>query len=275
MTFSSLGKTFYLNNETLIMGILNVTPDSFSDGGNFNSLTAAFEHAKKLIADGAHILDIGGQSTRPGHIEVDLETEISRVVPIIKKVSTELNCIISIDTYRYEVAEAAIKAGAHIINDVWGFQKDSGEMAKIAAKYNCVVIAMHNQNSKIYDNDIIISMKKFFKTTFKVAEENGMNINNIIIDPGIGFGKGYEENIEVLNRLNELSFIAPILIGVSKKGFIGKPLNLSPNDRIEGTIAVNTLAVYKGAKILRVHNVLEHKKALSIIDKIIYFNKNY
>ncbi|MGL5088348.1 MAG: dihydropteroate synthase [Cetobacterium sp.] len=257
------------------MGILNVTPDSFSDGGNFNSLTAAFEHAKKLIADGAHILDIGGQSTRPGHIEVDLETEINRVVPIIKKISTELNCIISIDTYRYEVAEAAIKAGAHIINDVWGLQKDSGEMAKVAAKYNCVVIAMHNQNSKIYNNDIIISMKKFFKTTFKVAEENGMNINNIIIDPGIGFGKGYEENIEVLNRLDELSFIAPILLGVSKKGFIGKPLNLSPNDRIEGTIAINTLGVYKGAKILRVHNVLEHKKALSIIDKIIYFNKNY
>ncbi|MGL6065954.1 MAG: dihydropteroate synthase [Cetobacterium sp.] len=274
MIFSSLGKTFYLKDETLIMGILNVTPDSFSDGGEFDSVNNAFEHAKKLVYDGAHIIDIGGQSTRPGHIEVDLKTELDRVIPIIKKISTELDCIISIDTYRYEVAEAAIKAGAHIINDIWGLQKDSGEMAKIVSKYNCVLIAMHNQDSKIYNEDIILSMKKFFKTTFKIAEENGVNINNIIIDPGIGFGKGYEENIEVLNRLDELSPIAPILLGVSKKGFIGKNLNLPPDERIEGTIAINSLGIYKGAKILRVHNVLEHKKALSIIDKIIYFKNN-
>ncbi|MGL5000212.1 MAG: dihydropteroate synthase [Cetobacterium sp.] len=274
MIFSSLGKTFYLKDETLIMGILNVTPDSFSDGGEFDSVNNAFEHAKKLVHDGAHIIDIGGQSTRPGHIEVDLKTELDRVIPIIKKISTELDCIISIDTYRYEVAEAAIKAGAHIINDIWGLQKDSGEMAKIVSKYNCVLIAMHNQNSKVYNEDIILSMKRFFKTTFKIAEENGINTNNIIIDPGIGFGKGYEENIEVLNRLDELSPIAPILLGVSKKGFIGKNLNLPPDERIEGTIAINSLGVYKGAKILRVHNVLEHKKALSIIDKIIYFKNN-
>ncbi|MGL4946793.1 MAG: dihydropteroate synthase [Cetobacterium sp.] len=274
MIFSSLGKTFYLKDETLIMGILNVTPDSFSDGGEFDSVNNAFEHAKKLVYDGAHIIDIGGQSTRPGHIEVDLKTELDRVIPIIKKISTELDCIISIDTYRYEVAEAAIKAGAHIINDIWGLQKDSGEMAKIVSKYNCVLIAMHNQDSEIYNEDIILSMKKFFKTTFKIAEENGVNINNIIIDPGIGFGKGYEENIEVLNRLDELSPIAPILLGVSKKGFIGKNLNLPPDERIEGTIAINSLGIYKGAKILRVHNVLEHKKALSIIDKIIYFKNN-
>jgi len=201
-----------------------------------------------------------------------LETEINRVVPIIEKISKELDCIISIDTYRYVVAEAAIKAGAHIINDVWGLQRDNGEMAKVAAKYDCVVIAMHNQDSKIYDTDIILSMKKFFNKTFKIAEENGLNINKIIIDPGIGFGKGYEENISVLNRLNELSFIAPILLGVSKKGFIGKDLTLSPDERVEGTIAVNTLGISKGAKIIRVHNVLEHYKALSILDKIIYQN---
>ncbi|MGL4538252.1 MAG: dihydropteroate synthase [Cetobacterium sp.] len=274
MIFSSQGKTFILNKETLIMGILNVTPDSFSDGGKFNSVDLAFEHAKTLAAQGAHIIDIGGQSTRPGHEEVDLTTEINRVIPIIKKISKELDCVISIDTYRAEVAEAAIKAGAHIINDVWGLQKDNGEMAQIAAKYNCVVIAMHNQNSKIYEEDIILSMKKFFKKTFEIAEKNGLNPNKIIIDPGIGFGKGYDENIEVLNRLKELNFIAPILLGVSKKGFIGKDLNLNPNDRIEGTIAVNTLGILNGAKIIRVHNVLEHKKALSIIDKIIYYSKS-
>lgn len=274
MIFSSQGKTFILNKETLIMGILNVTPDSFSDGGKFNSIDLAFEHAKILVAQGAHIIDIGGQSTRPGHEEVDLTTEINRVIPIIKKISKELDCIISIDTYRAEVAEAAIKAGAHIINDVWGLQKDNGEMAQIAAKYNCVVIAMHNQDSKIYEEDIILSIKKFFKKTFEIAEKNGLNPNKIIIDPGIGFGKGYDENIEVLNRLKELNFIAPILLGVSKKGFIGKDLNLNPNDRVEGTIAVNTLGILNGAKIIRVHNVLEHKKALSIIDKIIYYSKS-
>lgn len=274
MTFSSQGKTFILNKETLIMGILNVTPDSFSDGGKFNSIDLAFEHAKTLVVQGAHIIDIGGQSTRPGHEEVDIVTEINRVIPIIKKISKELDCIISIDTYRAEVAEAAIKAGAHIINDVWGLQKDNGEMAQIAAKYNCVVIAMHNQDSKIYEEDIILSIKKFFKKTFEIAEKNGLNPNKIIIDPGIGFGKGYDENIEVLNRLKELNFIAPILLGVSKKGFIGKDLNLNPNDRVEGTIAVNTLGILNGAKIIRVHNVLEHKKALSIIDKIIYYSKS-
>ncbi|MGL5543661.1 MAG: dihydropteroate synthase [Cetobacterium sp.] len=272
MIFSSLGKSFTLNKRTLIMGILNVTPDSFSDGGKFNSIDSAVEQAKKLLADGADIIDIGGQSTKPGHIEVDSETEISRVVPIIEKISKELDCIISIDTYRYDVAEAAIKAGAHIINDVWGLQRDNGDMAKIAAKYNCVVIAMHNQDSKIYESDIILSMKRFFAKTFKIAEENGLDRNKIIIDPGIGFGKGYEENILVLNRLDEISFIAPILLGVSKKGFIGKDLNLSPDERVEGTIAINTLGISKGAKIIRVHNVFEHHKALSILDKIIYQN---
>lgn len=274
MIFSSLGKTFILNKETLIMGILNVTPDSFSDGGNFNTVDLAFEHAKTLIDQGAHIIDIGGQSTRPGHEEVDLQTEIDRVIPVIKKISKELDCIISIDTYKYEVAEAALKAGAHIINDVWGLQKDNGEMAQVAAKYNCVVIAMHNQNSNFYEEDIILSIKKFFKKTFKIAESNGMNTNKIIIDPGIGFGKGYSENIEVLNRLKEISSIAPTLLGVSKKGFIGKDLTLSPNDRIEGTIAVNILGILNGAKIIRVHDVLEHKKALSIADKIIYLNRS-
>lgn len=274
MIFSSLGKTFILNKETLIMGILNVTPDSFSDGGNFNTVDLAFKHAKTLIDQGAHIIDIGGQSTRPGHEEVDLQTEIDRVIPVIKKISKELDCIISIDTYRYEVAEAALKAGAHIINDVWGLQKDNGEMAQVAAKYNCVVIAMHNQNSNFYEEDIILSIKKFFKKTFKIAESNGVNTNKIIIDPGIGFGKGYSENIEVLNRLKEISSIAPTLLGVSKKGFIGKDLALSPHDRIEGTIAVNILGILNGAKIIRVHNVLEHKKALSIADKIIYLNRS-
>ena len=172
MKFESLGKTFTLENKTLIMGILNVTPDSFSDGGQYSSLDLALAQAKKLIDDGADIIDIGGQSTRPGHIEVDLKIELERVIPVIKKLSKELDCIISIDTYRYEIAEEALKAGAHIINDVWGLQKDNGEMAKVAAKYDAVVIAMHNQNTNIYEEDIIISLKKFFSKTFKIDRKS-------------------------------------------------------------------------------------------------------
>nr|WP_307774450.1 dihydropteroate synthase [uncultured Cetobacterium sp.] len=273
MHFESLGKFFSLDNKTLIMGILNITPDSFSDGGQFNSIEKALEQTEKLLNDGADIIDIGGQSTRPGHIEVSLEEELNRVIPVIKAISKKFDCLISIDTYRHQVADAALSNGAHIINDVWGLQKDNGEMAKIAAKYNAVVIAMHNQDSKIYSEDIILSMKKFFQKTFNIAENNGLNPNKIIIDPGIGFGKGYDENIEVINRLDELSSLAPLLLGVSKKGFIGLDLSLSPKERTEGTIAVNTIGVSKGAKIIRVHDVLEHKKAFSIADKIIFFNK--
>ncbi|MEG0069477.1 dihydropteroate synthase [Cetobacterium sp.] len=262
------------SDTTLIMGILNITPDSFSDGGKFNNIDSALNQAKLLLSQGADIIDIGGQSTRPGHEEISLEEELQRVIPVIERISQELNCLISIDTYRYEVAEAALIAGAHIINDVWGLQRDNGEMARVAAKYNADIIAMHNQNTKDYPEDIILCIKKFFKKTFQIAEENGVNPNKLIIDPGIGFGKGYSENIEVLNRLDELNGIAPILLGVSKKGFIGKDLNLSPDERVEGTIAVNILGISKGAKIIRVHNVYEHKKALSIADKIINFKKN-
>lgn len=255
--------------STLIMGILNITPDSFSDGGEFFSIEKALAQTEKLLKDGADIIDIGGQSTRPGHTEIPLEEEIQRVIPVIKAISEKFNCTISIDTYRHQVAELALANGAHIINDVWGLQRDNGQMAKVAAKYNCTVIAMHNQDTKEYKEDIILSMKKFFKKTFSIAESNGVNPNKIIIDPGIGFGKGYDENIEVLNRLEELTPLAPLLIGVSKKGFIGKDMDLPPNQRLEGTIAVNTIAVSKGAKIVRVHNVLEHKKAFSIADKIL------
>ncbi|WP_297597103.1 dihydropteroate synthase [uncultured Cetobacterium sp.] len=261
-------------NSTLIMGILNVTPDSFSDGGQFNSVDSALNQAKLLVAQGADILDIGGQSTRPGHKEIPLEEELRRVIPVIEKISKELDCIISIDTYRYEVADAALQAGAHIINDVWGLQKDNGEMAKVAAKHNAIVVAMHNQDTKEYSEDIILCIKQFFKKTFQIAERNGLDRNKIIIDPGIGFGKGYSENIEVINRLDELTQIAPLLLGVSKKGFIGKDLNLTPDERVEGTIAVNILGISKGVKIIRVHNVYEHKRALAIADKIIYLQKN-
>ena len=251
------------------MGILNVTPDSFSDGGRYNNLDSALEQAKKMVEDGVDIIDIGGESTRPGHTQISVEEEIGRVVPVIEMLSKELDIIISIDTYKYQVAEAALKAGAHIINDIWGLQYDNGEMAKLAADYNVPVIAMHNQNGTEYSEDIILSMRKFFERTYEISDRYGISRDNIILDPGIGFGKGMEENIEVLARLEELRDMGKILLGTSKKRFIGTILGgLSTDERVEGTVATTVIGIGKGVDIVRVHNVLENKRAALVADRI-------
>ena len=258
-----------LGKRTLIMGILNVTPDSFSDGGKYNNLDSALEQAKKMVEDGVDIIDIGGESTRPGHTQISVEEEIGRVVPVIEMLSKELDVIISIDTYKYQVAEAALKAGAHIINDIWGLQYDNGEMAKLAADYNVPVIAMHNQNGTEYSEDIILSMRKFFERTYEISDRYGISRDNIILDPGIGFGKGMEENIEVLARLEELRDMGKILLGTSKKRFIGTILGgLSTDERVEGTVATTVIGIEKGVDIVRVHNVLENKRAALVADRI-------
>ena len=264
-------KNIELGKKTLIMGILNVTPDSFSDGGRYNNLDSALEQAKKMIEDGADIIDIGGESTRPGHTQISVEEEIERVVPVIEMLSKELDIVISIDTYKYQVAEAALKAGAHIINDIWGLQYDNGEMAKLAADYNVPVIAMHNQNGTEYNEDIILSMRKFFERTYEISDKYGISRDNIILDPGIGigFGKGMEENIEVLARLEELRDMGRILLGTSKKRFIGTILGgLSTDERVEGTVATTVIGIGKGVDIVRVHNVLENKRAALVADRI-------
>lgn len=264
-------KNIELGKRTLIMGILNVTPDSFSDGGRYNNLDSALEQAKKMIEDGVDIIDIGGESTRPGHTQISVEEEIGRVVPVIEMLSKELDIVISIDTYKYQVAEAALKAGAHIINDIWGLQYDNGEMAKLAADYNVPVIAMHNQNGTEYSEDIILSMRKFFERTYEISDRYGISRDNIILDPGIGisFGKGMEENIEVLARLEELRDMGRILLGTSKKGFIGTILGgLSTDERVEGTVATTVIGIGKGVDIVRVHNVLENKRAALVADRI-------
>ena len=258
-----------LGKRTLIMGILNVTPDSFSDGGKYNNLDSALEQAKKMVEDGVDIIDIGGESTRPGHTQISVEEEIGRVVPVIEMLSKELDVIISIDTYKYQVAEAALKAGAHIINDIWGLQYDNGEMAKLAADYNVPVIAMHNQNGTEYSEDIILSMRKFFERTYEISDRYGISRDDIILDPGIGFGKGMEENIEVLARLEELRDMGKILLGTSKKRFIGTILGgLSTDERVEGTVATTVIGIEKGVDIVRVHNVLENKRAALVADRI-------
>lgn len=270
MILHSQNKTIELGKRTLIMGILNVTTDSFSDGGDYTDIDLAVERAKEMVKEGADIIDVGGMSTRPGHEEISIELELERVIPVIKRISKEVDTIISIDTYRYEVAEEAIKNGAHIINDVWGLQFDNGEMAKIASKYNTVVIAMHNQNGTEYKEDIMLSMRKFFNKTFEIAEKNGLSKDKIIIDPGIGFGKDIKLNLEVLHRMNEIRDIGPILLGASRKRFIGTLLNnLPPKERTEGTIATTITGIERGADIVRVHDVLQNKRAVLVADAII------
>ena len=262
-------KEIILGERTLVMGILNVTPDSFSDGGKYNNLDSAMKQAEKLILDGADIIDVGGESTRPGHVQITSEEEISRVVPIIEKISKNLNTIISIDTYKYDVAEAAIKAGANIINDIWGLQYDNGEMADLVKKSNLPIIVMHNQNDEIYTKDIMLSLREFFEKTYKIADKYGIDRDKIILDPGLGFGKNAEQNIEILSRLNELKDMGPILLGASKKRFIGKRLNDLPFDeRVEGTVATTVIGIEKGVDIVRVHNVLENKRACLVADGI-------
>ena len=263
------GKEILLGERTLVMGILNVTPDSFSDGGKYNNIDAALAQANKLIAEGADIIDVGGESTRPGHTQISSEEEIKRVVPVIEKLSRELDIIISIDTYKYDVAEEAIKAGAHIINDIWGLQYDNGEMAELVKKYDVPIIVMHNQNDEIYKKDIMLTLREFFEKTYKISDKYEIDRNKIILDPGLGFGKNVEQNIEVLSRLNELKDMGSILLGASKKRFIGKLLNDLPFDvRVEGTVATTVIGVEKGVDIVRVHNVLENKRACLVADGI-------
>ena len=268
-TISCGNKEIILGERTLVMGILNVTPDSFSDGGRYNNLDSAMKQAERLISEGADIIDVGGESTRPGHTQITSEEEISRVVPVIEKISKNLDTIISIDTYKYDVAEEAIKAGANIINDIWGLQYDKGEMAELVKKSNLPIIAMHNQNDEIYNKDIILVLREFFEKTFKIADKYGIDRDKIILDPGLGFGKNVEQNIEILSRLNELKDMEPILLGASKKRFIGKLLNDLPFDeRVEGTVATTVIGIERGVDIVRVHNVLENKRACLVADGV-------
>lgn len=260
---------FPLGKKTYIMGILNVTPDSFSDGGSYIDVDKAVEHAARMIEEGADIIDIGGESTRPGSLEVTLEEELRRVIPVIERLNERLDIAISIDTYKAEVAEAAIKAGAHMINDVWGMQRDS-EMAKVAAKYKVPVFVMHNQVGTSYDGDLVEAMLSFFKRSIQLGEENGIDKSQIIIDPGFGFGKTPAHNIEVMRRLNELNVLnQPILLGTSRKSTIGLILDLPPSERVEGTLATAVIGIMNGVDFVRVHDVKEHARALKVTDAII------
>lgn len=254
--------------RTYIMGILNVTPDSFSDGGDFNSVEKALKHAKEMVAEGADMVDIGGESTRPGHTYVDSEEEIRRVVPVIKALREEISVPMSIDTYKADVAEEALKLGVEMVNDVWGLRRDEN-MANVVAKYDAEVCIMHNQDGTEYDKDIMESIKDFLNESIKMALDAGVKKEKIVLDPGIGFGKTFEQNLEVLRRLGELRELGyPILLGTSRKSVIGNVLHLEPKDRVEGTVATTVLGIRDGVDIVRVHDVTENLRAAKMADAI-------
>lgn len=252
------------------MGILNVTPDSFSDGGQFVDLQSAVLHALRMKAEGAEIIDIGGESTRPGHTEVDEETEIARIVPAVRAVRMALpDLVISVDTYKASVAEAALAAGADIINDIWGLQRDR-HMASVAAKYGAPVIVMHNQDEPLY-HDLIHDLVAFFRRSIRIAVDAGLAPDRIIIDPGFGFGKTPMQNLELLRRMSDLKLLGrPILLGTSRKSTIGKVLGgLPPQERLEGTAATVAIGIQNGAEIIRVHDVQAMGRVARMTDAIL------
>lgn len=259
---------FEYGKKTYIMGILNVTPDSFSDGGDFSSVDRAVGHAKEMIKEGCDIIDLGGESTRPGHTYVDAKEEVKRVIPVIKKLKEEIDTPISIDTYKAEVADEALKLGVYMVNDVWGLRKDKN-MAKTIAKHDAHVCIMHNQDNTEYDKDIMESIKEFLEESIAIGLDAGIDKNKIVLDPGIGFGKTFEQNLEVLRRLGELKTLGyPVLLGTSRKSVIGNVLNVEPKERLEGTIATTVLGIRDGVDIVRVHDVVENLKAAKMADAI-------
>ena len=258
------------NHTPLIMGIINVTPDSFSDGGEHLSEKNARSHAIQLASEGAHILDIGGESTRPGAELVAEVEELQRVVPAIKAIKDEgLPCAISIDTYKAKVAAAALEAGADIVNDVWGLQREP-DIAKAAANHQAPVIINHWEKTTETDVALLDQMKRFFDRSIEIALSAGLSEDKIILDPGIGFGKSVEDNLDILSQLDVLTeWGFPVLIGTSRKRFIGALTGQeAPKDRLHGTVASNVIALMKGASIFRVHDVAAHKDALLVAQAI-------
>ncbi|MGA1839871.1 MAG: dihydropteroate synthase [bacterium] len=263
-----------LGQRTLIMGILNITPDSFSDGGRFFDPSKAIKQAVRMAEEGADIIDVGGESTRPGAESVTLEEELRRIVPLVKELVKEVPIPLSIDSYKSEVAEQALNAGAHIINDISGLRFDNA-MAGLAARYKAPVVIMHikgtpkdMQQNPVYE-DLISEVKYYLEEGVRLAQVAGLKRDQVIVDVGIGFGKTVSHNLELINRLDEFHSIGcPMLIGPSRKSFIGSILNLPVSERLEGTIAAVTMAISRGVHIVRVHDCWPIKRAVQIADAI-------
>ncbi|WP_295068330.1 dihydropteroate synthase [Ruminococcus sp.] len=268
-------KEFDVSSNCYIMGILNVTPDSFSDGGRFNNMDSALRQTEKMIEEGMDILDIGGESTRPGYTKISDDEEIQRTAPVIEAVKSRFDVPISLDTYKYKVAEAGISAGADLINDIWGLKYDNGEMASLIAKNNKACCLMHNRENMDYTSyfdDVISDMEG----TVKIAEKAGIARDRIILDPGVGFAKTYENNLEVIDRMDEFCkrLGYPVLLGASRKSVIGLTLDLPSDERLEGTIALSVIGAMKGAAFLRVHDIKENVRAVKMTMAVMKGYKN-
>ena len=262
-------RDFATTGHTYIMGILNVTPDSFSDGGKFNQIDAALKHAEEMIRDGADVIDIGGESTRPwGYTKISDEEETGRVVPVIEAVKKEFEIPISVDTYKSGVAEAAAQAGADLINDIWGLKYDA-RMAEVIAKSGLACCLMHNRDNTEYRN-FMEDVKQDLRETIALAKAAGIADDKIILDPGVGFAKSYENNLEVIRRLKEFNELKyPVLLGTSRKSVIGLTLDLPAAERVEGTIVTTVMALEAGCMFVRVHDVKENHRAIQMAEAIL------
>lgn len=261
-------REFDVKNHTYVMGILNVTPDSFSDGGKYDQLDQALFHAEEMITDGADLIDVGGESTRPGYTMISDEEEIQRTVPVVEALKKRFDIPVSIDTYKSEVAKANINAGADLINDIWGLKYDE-KMAGLIAEAKLPCCLMHNRKAADYKN-FMKEMKEDLKETIHIAKEAGIKNKRIILDPGVGFGKTYDNNLEAIHRLEDLVEMGyPVLLGTSRKSVIGLSLDLPADQRMEGTLATTVMGVMSGAAFVRVHDVKENKRAILMTEAVL------
>ncbi len=256
------------------MGILNVTPDSFSDGGRYGSIDDVLRQAERMVEEGASIVDIGGESTRPGASAVTAEEEQARVLPVIEAISRRMDVIISVDTYRSDTARRGLEAGAHIVNDIWGLQHDPA-IANLAADTGAGLVVMHNSREREIRRAPILDQFDFLQKSLLIADEAGVSRDHIVLDPGFGFGKDAKENIEIMAHFEELgAFNLPFLVGTSRKRLLGSLIGREPQDRDIGTAATSVLLRMKGAAIFRVHNVAANRDALAVADAVLFTNKS-
>lgn len=260
-------REFDIENHTYIMGILNITPDSFSDGGKYKNMEDILAQTAKMIEEGAHIIDVGGESTRPGYVKISEEEEIERILPVVEKLKEEFDIPISLDTYKAGVAEAGIKAGVDLINDIWGL-KYHKEMANVISKHDVCCCLMHNRRKTSYA-EFLTDVKNDLRESLELAKNAGISPEKIIIDPGVGFAKTYEENLEILRNLKELKELKyPILLGVSRKSVIGLTLDVPVEERLSGTLATTALAVMEGCAFVRVHDIKENFHVIQMLETI-------
>lgn len=258
-----------LKNRTYVMGILNVTPDSFSDGGKFTDTDAALYHAEEMIREGAAVIDVGGESTRPGHVQISDGEEIARVVPVIAALRERFDAPISVDTYKSAVAAAAVEAGADLVNDIWGLKYDA-DMAAVIAESGAACCLMHNRKNTDY-GDFIEDIKNDLRESIALAAQARIAPDKILLDPGVGFAKSYEQNLGAIRRVGELRELGyPVLLGTSRKSVIGLTLDLPADRRVEGTLATTVVGVMQGCSFVRVHDVLENVRAIAMTEAILY-----